>query len=93
MIRSIVRLVLRAYQLTLSALIGRQCRHAPTCSAYADEAIVRHGVWAGGWMALARILRCRPWGSSGFDPVPRALPCDARWYLPWRYGLWRIEDR
>jgi hypothetical protein len=42
--------LIRAYQLSLSGLIGRQCRHLPTCSAFADEAILRHGLWAGGWM-------------------------------------------
>jgi hypothetical protein len=45
--------LIRFYQLTLSSLIGRQCRYLPTCSAYADEAIRRHGLWAGSWMGLA----------------------------------------
>ena len=81
--------VIRAYQLTLSGLIGRQCRHAPSCSEYADEAIGRHGLWAGGFMGLARICRCNPWGTEGFDPVPQIVPEDARWWRPWRYGLWR----
>jgi len=54
-----------------------------------DEAIHRHGVWAGGWMGAARICRCHPWGTAGFDPVPDALEPSARWYRPWRYGLWR----
>jgi uncharacterized protein len=90
MMRAIARGAIRTYQLTLSALVGRQCRHAPSCSAYADEAIERHGVWIGGWMALARILRCHPWGSAGFDPVPAAPDARGRWYLPWRYGRWRL---
>jgi putative membrane protein insertion efficiency factor len=79
----------RAYQWTLSPLVGFHCRHLPTCSAYADEAIGRFGLWAGGWMALARLLRCHPWGTSGLDFVPAALPPNARWYMPWRYGRWR----
>ena len=79
---------IRAYQLTLSSLVGRQCRHLPTCSHYTDEAIARHGLWAGGWLGLSRICRCHPWGTSGFDPVPSALALGARWYLPWRYGRW-----
>jgi uncharacterized protein len=83
------RLLIRAYQLTLSALVGMHCRHLPTCSHYADEALDRYGLWAGGWMTLARLLRCQPWGTSGFDPVPAIPPKGARWYLPWRYGLWR----
>lgn len=77
------------YRHTLSLLIGRNCRHMPTCSHYADEAIARHGLWAGGWMTLARIMRCHPWGTHGIDNVPVELPHRARWFLPWRYGRWR----
>jgi putative membrane protein insertion efficiency factor len=78
--------VIRAYQLTLSSLAGSHCRHLPTCSAYMDEAISRHGLWAGGWLGLARLLRCHPWGTSGFDPVPETLPREARWWLPWTFA-------
>ena len=81
--------LIRAYQLTLSGLIGRQCRHLPSCSEYADEAIQRHGVWAGGWMGVARICRCGPGGTSGLDFVCEEVPRRARWYAPWRYGRWR----
>jgi putative membrane protein insertion efficiency factor len=81
--------LIRAYQLTLSGLIGRQCRHLPSCSEYADEAIARHGVWAGCWMGVARICRCGPGGTSGLDFVCEELPREARWYAPWRYGRWR----
>ena len=77
------------YRYTLSPLIGFDCRHLPTCSSYADEALDRFGLWAGGWMTLARLARCHPFGTSGFDFVPAALPRHARWYLPWRYGRWR----
>ena len=77
------------YRITLSPLVGFHCRHEPTCSHYADEALDRFGLWAGGWMTLARLLRCQPWGTSGLDYVPAALPPDARWYLPWRYARWR----
>jgi uncharacterized protein len=77
------------YRHTLSALVGMHCRHLPTCSQYADEAIGRFGLWAGGWMTLARLLRCHPWGTSGLDVVPATLPARAHWYLPWRYGRWR----
>jgi uncharacterized protein len=61
----------------------------PTCSVYGDEAIERFGLWGGGWMTLARLLRCQPWGTSGIDNVPLARPPGARWYLPWRFGRWR----
>jgi hypothetical protein len=84
----------KIYRLTLSPLIGFHCRHLPTCSDYADQALDRFGLWAGGWMTLARLLRCQPWGTSGLDFVPDALPAKARWYLPWRYGRWRgVDDR
>jgi uncharacterized protein len=78
-----------AYRVTLSPLIGFRCRHLPTCSQYADEALDRFGLWAGSWMTLARLLRCQPFGTSGLDFVPRAAPPNARWYLPWRYARWR----
>ena len=81
--------LIKLYRYTLSPLIGFRCRHLPTCSEYADEAIARHGLWAGGWMALARILRCHPFGTAGLDFVPRELPPGACWFLPWRYGRWR----
>ena len=77
------------YRYTLAPLIGPRCRHLPGCSEYADEAVTRFGLWAGSWMALARILRCQPWGTHGLDFVPAALPPGAKWWLPWRYGRWR----
>jgi putative membrane protein insertion efficiency factor len=85
----LARLAVAAYRLTLSPLVGFDCRHLPTCSQYADEAFARHGFWAGGWMTLARLLRCQPFGTSGLDLVPSGLPAGARWYLPWRYARWR----
>ena len=54
-----------------------------------SEAINRFGLWAGSWMALARIIRCHPFGTAGLDFVPERLPPAAHWYLPWRYGRWR----
>jgi putative membrane protein insertion efficiency factor len=83
------RALVKAYRYSLAAFTGGRCRHLPTCSEFADEAIGRFGLWAGGWMTLARICRCHPWGTSGLDFVPAALPARARWYLPWRYGRWR----
>jgi putative membrane protein insertion efficiency factor len=77
------------YRHTLSPLVGYNCRHLPTCSVYGDEAIERYGLWAGGWMTLARLLRCQPWGTSGIDNVPAKLSPDVRWYTPWRYARWR----
>src|SRR5260370_40883036 len=77
------------YRYTFSALVGFHCRHLPTCSQYADEALDRFGLWAGGWMTLARLCRCHPWGTSGLDIVPQALAERSHWDLPWRYGRWR----
>jgi uncharacterized protein len=90
--RRIGRGLVALYRVTLSPLLGPRCRHLPTCSNYADEAIDRFGLWAGGWMALARIMRCHPWGTSGLDFVPIAIPNGARWFLPWRYGRWRTPN-
>ena len=61
---------IRFYRSCISPLLPPMCRYYPTCSAYALEAIERYGAWRGGWMAVRRILRCRPWGGSGDDPVP-----------------------
>ena len=62
--------LIRLYQFTLSPYMGRQCRYTPTCSNYAIEALQKHGLLRGGWLAVKRILRCAPWGGSGYDPVP-----------------------
>ena len=62
--------LIRIYQLAISPFTPAHCRYLPTCSAYAGEAIARHGVARGGWLALRRVLRCHPWGGSGLDPVP-----------------------
>jgi putative membrane protein insertion efficiency factor len=87
--RLAARALVQAYRYTLSPLVGFHCRHLPTCSEYADEALARHGLWAGGWMTLARLCRCHPFGTSGLDFVPPTLPAHARWFLPWRYARWR----
>lgn len=60
----------RFYQLTLSGFVGHGCRHLPTCSEYAFEAIARHGLFPGSWLALKRVIKCGPGGTSGYDPVP-----------------------
>ena len=87
--RAAGRLLIKVYRFGIAPLIGMNCRHLPTCSEYADEALARYGLWAGGWMTLARLLRCHPWGTHGLDFVPGELPKGARWWTPWRYGRWR----
>jgi putative membrane protein insertion efficiency factor len=90
--RTLGRGAIKLYRYTLSPLIGFHCRYLPTCSDYADQALARYGLWAGGWMTLARLCRCHPWGRSGLDFVCEEIPPRARWYLPWRYGLWRATN-
>jgi len=63
-------LPIRVYQLAISPYLPPSCRHVPTCSQYAIEALRRHGIFRGTILEISRLLRCHPWGSSGFDPVP-----------------------
>ncbi len=63
-------LPIRFYQLYISPLLGPSCRFTPTCSEYARQAILKHGPFKGLYLAVRRILRCNPWGGSGYDPVP-----------------------
>lgn len=75
------------YRWTLKPLIGMECRHDPTCSAYALDAIELNGAWRGLWLAVSRIWRCSPWGTAGHDPAPDIR---AEWHpmMPWLYGRW-----
>lgn len=68
----VISLPIRAYRLLFSPWVGHNCRFQPTCSAYALEALERHGGMRGTWLILRRLGRCHPWGKSGYDPVPRA---------------------
>ncbi|UCH13093.1 MAG: membrane protein insertion efficiency factor YidD [Bacteroidales bacterium] len=61
---------IKIYQYTLSPLMPASCRHLPTCSQYAIEALKIHGILKGGWLTFRRVIRCHPWGTHGFDPVP-----------------------
>ncbi len=62
--------IITLYKLLISPILPNSCRYTPTCSVYAIDAIKKHGSLKGGWLALKRILRCNPWGGSGYDPVP-----------------------
>ena len=68
--------IIKAYQITLSPFFGFSCRHMPTCSEYSYEAIARHGLFPGFWLAFWRVLKCNPLGKAGFDPVPEKM----RWF-------------
>ncbi|WP_276726370.1 membrane protein insertion efficiency factor YidD [Capnocytophaga granulosa] len=63
-------LLVRFYQIAISPLKPPTCRFIPTCSSYALEALKRYGLFKGGMLAIRRIMRCHPWGGSGYDPVP-----------------------
>jgi|TARA_X000000950_G_C13747816_1_gene591334 putative membrane protein insertion efficiency factor len=69
-LKFILILPIKLYQILISPLIGPSCRFTPTCSNYAIEAINKHGPFKGFWLAIKRISKCHPWGDSGHDPVP-----------------------
>ena len=66
----LLSLPVHLYRATFSPFVGHNCRFQPTCSAYALEALARHGAWRGGRLALRRLARCHPWGGAGIDDVP-----------------------
>ena len=68
--RQLLILLLRGYRFAISPLYGQVCRYHPSCSAYALEAVTRHGSLRGSWLAARRIARCHPWAEGGLDPVP-----------------------
>ena len=58
------------YRVFISPLTPPACRYTPTCSQYMVEAVLKYGIFKGGWLGIKRICRCHPWGGSGYDPVP-----------------------
>ena len=68
--KRLAQLPVHLYRWFLSPYLGRQCRFEPSCSAYALEAIEKHGAVRGYAFAVKRICRCHPWGAAGYDPVP-----------------------
>ncbi|WP_417487553.1 membrane protein insertion efficiency factor YidD [Maricaulis sp.] len=86
-VSGIMLIGLRVYQLSLSPVfyaLGIRCRHEPTCSHYAMDAIRAQGPWRGGWLTLGRLGRCRPGGTFGVDPAPREQN-EAPWWAVWRF--------
>lgn len=71
---SLIILCVRAYKVTLSPLFAGCCRFEPSCSTYCIEAVQIHGPFRGSWLTLKRLLRCRPFGPHGYDPVPPLAP-------------------
>ncbi len=71
MLKKIFILPIRFYQYGISPLLGKHCRHTPSCSQYTVEAIQEWGVVKGIWFGTKRIARCHPWGTHGYDPVPK----------------------
>ena len=63
-------LLVKFYQYAISPYTPATCRYSPTCSQYTLEALQKHGLFKGGWLALKRIFSCNPWGGKGYDPVP-----------------------
>lgn len=78
MMQRLLIAAVRGYRLLLSPWLGSACRFAPSCSAYALQALERHGAAAGSYLALRRLLRCQPCCDGGHDPVPQALPRSMR---------------
>jgi len=70
MFRTVFLALIRFYRRGISPFTLPACRFSPTCSAYAEEAIEKHGAGRGAWLALRRLLRCHPFGGKGYDPVP-----------------------
>jgi len=70
MFRRLILAMIGFYQAAVSPWLGPACRFTPSCSAYAEEAVRKHGAAKGSWLAAKRLLRCHPWGGGGFDPVP-----------------------
>ena len=62
--------LIRAYQYAISPMLGNRCRYDPSCSEYSLDALRRHGLFKGLWLAVRRIGRCHPWQPGGYDPVP-----------------------
>ncbi len=71
MLKKLFILPIKIYQAMISPWLGKNCRHVPTCSAYTVEAIEEWGVLKGIWLGSKRILKCHPWGTHGYDPVPK----------------------
>ena len=66
-------LLIRAYQLIISPVLGSNCRFMPTCSEYALDCLKEYGLIKGTFLSIKRIGKCHPWGSHGYDPIPNKM--------------------
>ena len=73
MLKKLLISLIRVYQYVISPWLGPSCRYFPSCSTYNIQAIEAHGVFKGAALGIKRLLRCHPWGGSGYDPVPNVL--------------------
>ncbi|MFO8234988.1 MAG: membrane protein insertion efficiency factor YidD [Bacteroidales bacterium] len=72
-LKKFILFLVNIYRYIISPITPASCRHVPTCSQYMTEAVKLHGPGIGFWMGLKRLSRCHPWGTSGYDPVPRII--------------------
>ncbi|MGQ0456135.1 MAG: membrane protein insertion efficiency factor YidD [Hyphomicrobium sp.] len=91
LLKRLLKAPIVVYQWTLRPLAGHHCRHWPTCSDYALDAIEMNGAWRGFWLMASRLKRCGPGGTSGVDPAPD-IRAERHPFAPWRYGRWRSAD-
>jgi putative membrane protein insertion efficiency factor len=94
LLRGVAKAPVYVYRYAISPLIGPRCRHLPTCSQYALDAIDLNGAWIGCWLSLGRIARCNPFGTHGYDPAPDLRGAGIPFWAVWRYLAARrpLED-
>jgi putative membrane protein insertion efficiency factor len=73
LVREGLVILIRLYQISLSALLGPCCRFSPSCSSYALQSIQRFGIMGGGWLTFKRLVKCHPFHPGGYDPVPEII--------------------
>lgn len=86
--KTVLKTPIHVYRWTFKPLAGHHCRHWPSCSQYALDAIETNGAWRGFWLMVSRLVRCGPGGTQGVDPVPDIRSAHYP-FAPWRYGRWR----
>lgn len=86
--RWLLLLPIYIYRYSFSAFAGRHCRHEPSCSAYAIEALRLNGAWRGFWLTVSRLWRCGPGGSHGYDPVPDIRAERRPFWRGYEFGVW-----